>query len=464
MNHIIVWFSNDLRIHDQEALHKACLRVSQNLTQNTNSNQHQNQAMVFPVYCLDDRQFEETELGFRKTEAFRAKFLLESVMNLKQNLQKIGSDLIILRGKPEEEIYKLAKLIGAKSVYGSKEVCAEETKIEQNLEKKLHKLGCELILFWQATLLHIEDLPYTIKHVPDVFTEFRKGCEKIVKIRKTLPTPTKILPFSLTNLLTNSSANLEQIAPKIYEQITLKDIGFDSEVQTNSKAVLDFKGGEDAGLLRIHDYFWQKDRLKVYKETRNELIGADYSSKFSAWLSLGCISPRKINDEILKYETQRVKNESTYWLFFELLWRDYFRFIAKKYGDKLFDIEGLKGSRNDLDLKNNYGLFAKWKNGKTGLPFIDANMIELKETGSMSNRGRQNVASYLVKDLKVNWQWGAMYFESQLLDYDVCSNWGNWNYVAGVGNDPRENRYFNIATQAKRYDEKGEYVKLWLGK
>lgn len=454
MNHIIVWFTNDLRTHDHEALYKACLKALQN------SNPNQNQAMIFPVYCLDDRQFEETELGFKKTGAFRAKFLLESVMNLKQNLQKLGSDLIILQGKPEEEVYKLAKIIGAKSVYGSKEVCNEEIKIEQQLEKKLHTLNCELVLFWQSTLLHVEDLPYPIKHLPDIFTEFRKGCEKIVKIRKTFPTPTKILPFSLTNFLANS----EQIMPKIYQQITLKDIGFHDEIRINSKAVLDFRGGEDDGLLRLNDYFWQKDRLKIYKKTRNELIGADYSSKFSAWLSLGCISPRKIHDEILKYETQRVKNESTYWLFFELLWRDYFRFIAKKYGNKLFHFEGLKGNRNNLDLKNNHIVFEKWKNGTTGLDFIDANMMELKETGFMSNRGRQNVASYLVKDLKINWQWGAMYFESQLLDYDVCSNWGNWNYVAGVGNDPRENRYFNIATQAKRYDEKGEYVRLWLGK
>ena len=88
-------------------------------------------------------------------------------------------------------------------------------------------------------------------------------------------------------------------------------------------------------------------------------------------------------------------------------------------------------------------------------------MRELAKTGFMSNRGRQNVASFLVKDLRVNWQMGADYFESVLLDYDPCSNWGNWNYIAGVGSDPKENRYFNILNQAKRYDAKGEYVKLW---
>jgi len=106
-------------------------------------------------------------------------------------------------------------------------------------------------------------------------------------------------------------------------------------------------------------------------------------------------------------------------------------------------------------------MFDLWAIGKTGVPFVDANMRELTATGWMSNRGRQNVASFLVRDLKVNWQMGAEYFESQLIDYDTCSNWGNWNYVAGVGSDPREDRYFNILTQAKNYDPLGDYVRLW---
>ena len=112
--------------------------------------------------------------------------------------------------------------------------------------------------------------------------------------------------------------------------------------------------------------------------------------------------------------------------------------------------------------KNDYQLLQVWIEGRTGIPFIDANMRELAQTGFMSNRGRQNVASFLVKDLGVNWQMGADYFESLLLDYDPCSNYGNWNYLAGVGSDPRENRYFNILAQAKKYDPKGAYVKRWL--
>jgi deoxyribodipyrimidine photo-lyase len=103
----------------------------------------------------------------------------------------------------------------------------------------------------------------------------------------------------------------------------------------------------------------------------------------------------------------------------------------------------------------------RWINGKTGVDFVDANMNELRLTGFMSNRGRQNVASYLCNDLQLDWRYGAAYFEQELIDYDVASNWGNWAYLAGVGNDPRGNRYFDIPKQARQYDSDGEYRRLW---
>jgi deoxyribodipyrimidine photo-lyase len=105
--------------------------------------------------------------------------------------------------------------------------------------------------------------------------------------------------------------------------------------------------------------------------------------------------------------------------------------------------------------------FLKWKNGKTGVPFVDANMRELLHTGFMSNRGRQNVASFLINDLKLSWQLGAKHFEEYLIDYDVASNYGNWSYLAGKGNDPRTNRYFNIERQRQTYDPQNSYINLW---
>ncbi|RMF02899.1 MAG: DASH family cryptochrome, partial [Bacteroidetes bacterium] len=279
-----------------------------------------------------------------------------------------------------------------------------------------------------------------------IFTQFRKEVERFVPVRDPLPTPGRIPAFTT------------QVKAGVLPELT--DFGHDHFVP-DSRAVLPFKGGETAGLERLRYYLWDTDLVKTYKETRNGLIGSDYSSKLSPWLAQGCLSPKQVYHELKRYEAERGANKSTYWLFFELLWRDFFRLQAKKHGDRIFLRGGTKGEEIP-GLRNDWRLFGRWLEGETGVPFIDANMRELNLTGFMSNRGRQNVASFLVKDLKVNWQMGAEYFESLLIDYDVASNWGNWNYVAGVGSDPRENRYFNIIKQAKRYDPQGDYVRLWV--
>jgi len=210
----------------------------------------------------------------------------------------------------------------------------------------------------------------------------------------------------------------------------------------------------------LNDYVWKNQHIATYKETRNGLIGADYSSKFSPWLANGSLSPRLIYQEVKEFERQVTANDSTYWLVFELLWRDYFRFVAKKYGNRIFYQKGIRNKA--VHYKNGLLVFEKWRTGNTGNDFVDANMRELLHTGFMSNRGRQNVASFLCKDLNIDWRWGAAWFESQLIDYDVASNWGNWMYVAGVGNDPRQDRYFNLERQASMYDPNYEYRKLWL--
>ncbi len=431
-NRIIYWFRNDQRLHDNEGFLKATQQADE----------------VMPVYVFDPRQFKETRHGFAKTGLRRAKFLIESIQNLRDNLKAKGANLIVRIGKPETIIGELARDFQATAVYTSKEATEEETLVETTLSKYLKVHNVDLELFWQSTLYHPKDLPFWISRLPDVFTDYRKTIEAKAAIRPIFPEPLAVyLPIGV---------EIGKI-PEIYELIL-----FSQWPVSSPKAVLEFKGGETEALNRLNEYLWETDCLKSYKETRNGLLGANYSSKFSVWLSLGCISPRTIYEEIKRYETERTSNESTYWLYFELIWRDYFRFVALKYGARLFKTTGIK---NNFERKweRDKTVFESWKNGKTGVSFVDANMRELNETGFMSNRGRQNVASYLVNDLHIDWTWGAAYFESQLIDYDVCSNWGNWNYVAGVGNDPRPNRYFNIESQAARYDPSGEYVKYWLG-
>jgi deoxyribodipyrimidine photo-lyase len=425
----IVWFKNDLRVDDQEALFRAASKAE----------------FTLPIYIFDPRHFEEQPLGFPKTGFFRAQFLIESIHELRSSLQQLGADLCVRVGFPEEIIPTLTKELKIDSVYATREVTYEELRIQNHVERSLKALGVPLQLSWQNTLYHIDDIPWPIQHLPDTFTNFRKEVEQECKAREVYPMPE-----------INYTSEIEsRIIPSLDDLVV-------EAVKPDLRAVLGFRGGQTAAKERMREYFWEKDLLKNYKETRNELIGADYSSKLSPWLSLGCISPKTIYNDVKRYERERIKNDSTYWLIFELLWRDYFRFAAKKYGSSIFLKKGIRNK--DVHFKNDVARFEKWRMGETGIDFIDANMKELLLTGFMSNRGRQNVASFLAKDYKVNWTWGAAWFESQLIDYDVASNWLNWAYIAGVGNDPREDRHFNTESQARKYDPKGSYVKLWLQK
>ncbi|MDP5172678.1 MAG: DASH family cryptochrome [Bacteroidia bacterium] len=428
MKTAILWYRNDLRLHDHEALTQALAKADE----------------VLPVYCIDPRLFGKTEGGLPKTGAFRAQFLLQSLENLRKRLQSKGSNLLILTGKPEDELPALAHQVGVSWIFAHQEATDEEIRVENGVERALFRSGITLELIWGSTLYHKDDLPMPLQSLPDMFTQFRKQVEKFVEIRPTFPTPDHIPTAAIT-----SWGKIPQ----------LTELGL-TKPTTDPRGVMTFEGGEEAGIERLQTYFWENNALKEYKETRNGLLGADYSSKFSAWLALGCLSPRYIYEQVKKYEDLRVANDSTYWLIFELIWRDYFRFVALKFGNSLFHPGGIKGERHRGKLDRD--LFEKWKQGLTGVPFVDANMRELLLTGFMSNRGRQNVASYLVKDLGLDWRLGAEWFESQLLDYDPCSNWGNWNYVAGVGNDPRENRYFHVVSQSRRYDVKGTYLRTWL--
>ena len=424
----IVWFKTDLRLHDNETLIKAIAQSDQ----------------IIPVYCFDDSHFEETSFGFKKTGNFRAQFLLESLADLDKNLRELGSGLLVLKGKSELEIPKIVQQFKATKVFAKREVSYEEKQTEALVQNALFKLKCELLTFSTSTLYHAEDLPFSIKDIPDVFTNFRKKTEKDAIIREAFDAPTEI-----------KSPEIPQLFLPTLEELNLTFTPIDS------RAVVPFKGGETEAIARLNHYFFETNCISECKETRNGLIGADYSSKFSPWLAMGCISPRFINYELKNYESQFGGNESTYWLIFELLWRDYFRFMMKKYNVKFFQQAGIQNKGVPIN-KHNAHQLQEWIDGKTGVDFVDANMLELKLTGFMSNRGRQNVASYLCNDLKLDWRFGAAYFEQQLIDYDVCSNWGNWAYLAGVGNDPRGNRYFNIEKQAVDYDRNKSYRNLWL--
>ncbi len=429
---VIVWFRQDLRLHDNEALTEALRHAEE----------------IIPVYVFDERVFlGHTRHGFRKTASFRAKFIIESVQDLRQSLRNLGSDLIVRTGKPEEIIFDLAQNTKTSWVFCNRERTRDEVQVQDALERNLWSIGQELRYSRGKMLYYTADLPFPVTQTPDTFTQYRKEVERIVPVREPLPSP---------------KSPVKPLCCKIEagDIPTLADFDLDP-IQEDERSTFHFKGGESAGLARLHYYLWESQAALNYFDTRNEMLGADYSSKFSPWLAQGCLSPKRIYHELRHFEAEYGDNKSTYWLFFELLWRDFFRLMAKKHGNKIF----LKGGildQHDNSCNNDLRLLQQWVNGRTGVPLIDANMRELKHTGFMSNRGRQLVACFLVKDLKVNWQLGAEYFESVLLDYDPASNYGNWNYVAGVGSDPREDRYFNILSQARKYDPHGDYVRHWL--
>ncbi len=427
----IVWFRQDLRLHDNEALTNALCNCDE----------------IIPVYVFDPRTFSGRLglTGLPKTGGFRRKFIVESVMDLRKSLRRLGSDLVILYGKPEEELFRLALDNRCSWVFCNRERTAEEVKVQDALEKKLWAVGQEVWYTRGKLLYYTADLPFPITQTPEVFTQFRKEVERAVPVRDPLPVPASLPAF-------DRSIETGEVPAEF-----LQDLPAD----LRPSGTYTFLGGETAALARLRYYLWETDLAQTYFETRNQLLGSNFSTRFSPWLAQGCLSPKLIYHELKRYEAERGENKSTYWIYFELVWRDFFRLMAKKHGSAIFQKGGMRG-KVDRRWTDDREKFRTWVDGETGEAFIDANMKEIAATGFMSNRGRQNVASYLVHDLKVNWQMGAEYFESLLIDYDVASNWGNWNYVAGVGNDPREDRYFNPKTQAGRYDPKGEYVRHWL--
>ena len=422
----LVWFRNDLRVDDHNGLKLAL----------NNSNK------VVGFYCFNPKLFSKNKLGFKKTDVFRTKFLIETVDNLKENLKKNNISLIIKIGDPVEELSNVITQHNIYNIYLQKEWTKEEYDEEALLKSKLTN-----VLFhstYDQFLYHPDDVDN--QFISDIFTNFRKYCEKKIDVR---------------NLTLNSyKLNSENLLNENYEVPSLNQLGFDDFILDNRSA-FNFSGGSESAKKRLNQYLWKSRKINYYKKTRNGLIGLDYSSKFSPWLANGSISPREIYWEIKEYEKDILKNQSTYWLVFELIWRDYFKYISLKYGSKIFKIGGIL--EKDYEWSDDVRIFKEWTEGRTVEPFVNANMIELNSTGWMSNRGRQNVASFLAKGLKIDWRWGARYFESKLIDYDVHSNYGNWMYVSGVGNDPRD-RKFSIKFQAERYDPLNKFQNMWLQK
>lgn len=419
MKPVLLWFKNDLRLHDNESLQKAI---------------DSDKPIIF-YYCLDERLFEKTDLGFRKAGAARYKFLKESVEDLQKKLENLNSYLFIEYGKAEELIPKLVKKYEVATIFAEQEYASEELKIIDSLKSNLPG-DVEVDLSWGKTLYHIDDIPFAIEKIPLTSKAYRIPTGKKAEVRETFQTPKKLKVFN----------EIESTEFPGYRKC-----GFYKK-ELDAVAIYE-EGGETAALKRLEEYTFKSENLTGYRWSRNKSLGMDYSSKFSPFLAVGSLSPRTIYFKIKEYEEKIKKNQSTWWLVFELVWRDYFTFKGMRIGNAIFKTEGFR--KKKLEFENDKKLFQRWCDGKTGIPFVDAHMRQLNETGYMSNRGRVNCSSFVVHDYKIDWTWGAAYFESKLIDYDVTSNWMNWHMQA------YEIWYTNPIHQSLKY-KGADFIRKWI--
>jgi deoxyribodipyrimidine photo-lyase len=428
----IVRFRRDLRLHDNPTLVAAS-----------------DADRLLPVSVVDPRRAGEREYGgpdsfrYQRTGGHRARFRRESLSDLRGRLREHGSDLLVRRGRPEDVLPELADAVDADAVHEQTLPTTEERETGAAVGDALAADGVARHTHWTHTLHHPDDLPVHPTVVDDTFTPFRERVEAESTVRDPVAVP-----------------DLPPLPGRTPEAGEIPDpLGSVPAEPPDERGALPFRGGETRALDRVEEYLWTGDHLREYKETRNGLVGADYSAKFSPWLAAGCLSPRYVASEVERYEAARVANDSTYWLLFELRWRDFFQFQFLKHGGQQFRREGIR-NRTDLDWRWDRTAFRRWADGETGVPFVDAAMRELAATGYTSNRARQNAASLLANDLRLDWRRGAAHFETQLVDYDPASNYGNWAYIAGVGNDSRD-RAFDVLSQGERYDPDAAFVTRW---
>ncbi|WP_051718911.1 DASH family cryptochrome [Hymenobacter sp. IS2118] len=439
---ILYWLRNDLRLHDNEVL--AALPA--------------HTEALLPVYCFDPVALgPDPYLGLPRTGPHRLPFLLDSLADLQRRYAALGSGVHFAIGRPEDVLPVLVQQLDLGAVWTSTEHTTEEEEAEDVLTGALTALPgppVPLRRFETLTLLHPADLPIAVRNLPLSFSKFRFDVASKAVPRAPLPVPSR-LPSLPTGFAPAPLPTAEALAVALDLPVPTRP------VPDRRSALPALGGGETAALARLHDYAVDRHLIGRYDDTRNELLGEAFSTKFSPWLANGSLSARQVWAAIDAYDAVHgARSKGAMQLRLELLWRDYFRLLAERTGPDFFRWRGLREQQPKASAPDR-AAFDRWTQGRTGNAFVDANMRELAATGFMSNRGRQNAASYLIHDLHQDWRWGAAWFEHQLIDHDPASNWGNWKYIAGTGTDVRDTA-FDVAQQAKRYDPKGSYVRTWM--
>lgn len=394
---ILVWFRNDLRLHDNEMLVEAIAKSDE----------------ILPVYIFDPRHFESTALQSSKSGAIRTQFLLESVAGLRASFQRLKGDLLILTGNPEEILPALVEEHDIAEVYHHREVALEETKVSADVEEKLWDIQVNLRHFIGHTLYNKEDLPFPIRDIPDVFSQFKKKTERDAIVKACFLAPEVLNVLSLPDW---------GVIPTLAELVQVKP-------DTASQALL--IGGEEEGLRHLRALLSEGSAIYI-KPSKSATGRTVFSSKLSPWLSVGCLSPRMVYWLVKDAEDAHGVNPYFNQIVLGLLWRDYFRFMFKKHGPHFFDEFAIKPA-HVLSLEKEQVLLEQWKKGETGNKLIDDYMHELNSTGFIPHPARLLLATYLIYVLKIDWVNGAAYFEEKSIDYAPANNWCNWAIVAGGG-------------------------------
>ena len=438
MNTAIYWFRSDLRLEDNPNFLSACKASD----------------ALLPIYVHAPQ--ESLIWGFERIGKHRQQFLRDALGDLQQQLEQLGSDLLELQTPQDGSNSALDLVVNVAHQHGIQTIYCEVIEAPEEMQAltTLRQAGLIVHAKLESTMIAVRDLPFAPEAMPDQFTQFRNAIEKAKHLfTKPVSAPSHIPPLPAN--FKRSELAADTLIPRRTESVPPKN----GHPQSSFPHYLEtYRGGTRAAIAHLQQYL-ERALPHSYKATRNQLHGLDYSSKLSPWLALGSISARSVMQKLNQFESEQGANEGSYWLWFELLWRDYFRVLHLKYGKQLYYASGL--NQSDKPIHNARG-FQHWCSGTTGESIVDAGMRELHATGYLSNRLRQVVASYLIYDLHSDWRAGAAWFESQLLDYDVYSNQGNWLYIAGRGTDPRGGRRFNPQKQAQDHDANGSYRALWL--
>ncbi|WP_246225569.1 DASH family cryptochrome [Vibrio agarilyticus] len=443
----LYWFTHDLRLDDNPLLLECARRVQE----------------MTCLYIHREPELEERHFFVYGSKGLaRRQFEQQTLFELEQQLGQYDQVLHVLEGDSTTILVRWLQALAIDVVFVSRQVGWYEKQTIAKVKEALPSL--QWVMTDTYTVFAEPELPFQLTHLPASFSRFQRAVDQLdipldIKPLDRLPKPISQFSYDMQfgdfscsspEPLTNGNDSMEVVQT---ESVALENVA-------HSKQPNWFSGGAQAGLMHLHHYFSTSAPL-TYKLTRNALEGDNVSTHFSPWLANGSLSVKRVLSELLRFESERGENESTYWIGYELLWREYFQWYARKFGSALYRFRGI-GERQPLT--SFYPMrFKMWVEGTTPYPLVNACMNELAATGFLSNRGRQIVASCLVNELAVDWRYGASYFQSVLVDHDVASNWGNWQYIAGVGADPRGGRHFDIAKQTERYDPQQSYINKWAG-